>query len=149
MRMLLRWSESSLSMTTPSPEKAEPSRCMAGLLLHRLFRRCLKIARIDRLEIRLLNAEIFQATLRGDNLGRGFRPYVPVRLDANFVDADFLDSADTRNEREPLGQSIAFGLDLDDVAATKHMPAKLGDRAHQHDAPTVEECDPIANALHP
>src|SRR4029077_9772427 len=122
MRMLVRWSESSLSMTTPSPEKAEPSRCMAGLLLHRLLRRCLKIARIDRLEARLLDAEIFQATLHGDDLGRGFRPYVPVGLQANFVYADFLDSADARHEREPLGQSVAFGFDLDDVAASEHLP---------------------------
>src|ERR1700751_5611039 len=143
MRMLVRWSESSLSITTPSPEKAEPSRCMAGLLLHRLFRRCLKIARIDRLEARLLDAEIFPATLHGDALGRGFRPYVPVRLEANFVDAYFLTSADTWNEREPLGQSIAFGLDLDDVAPAEPLPAKLGDRAHQHDAPAVEERHPI------
>src|ERR1700751_306860 len=117
MRMLVRWSESSLSITTPSPEKAEPSRCMAGLLLHRLFRRCLKIARIDRLEARLLDAEIFQATLHGDDLGRGSRRYVPFRLEAIFVDPAFLNPADPGNEREPLGQSIAFGLDLDDVAA--------------------------------
>src|SRR4029077_8003166 len=103
MRMLVRWSESSLSMTTPSPEKAEPSRCMAGLLLHRLVRRCLKIARTDSLGARLLDAEIFQATLHGDDLGRGFRPYVPVGLHANFFYADFFDSADPPNERETLG----------------------------------------------
>src|SRR5271165_4694199 len=112
MRVLVRWSESSLSMTTPSPEKAEPSRCMAGPLQRSVLRRCREIARIDRLEARLLHAQIFQATLHGDHLGRGFRPYVPVGLQAKFVYAGFLDPADARNKREPLGQSAAFGLDL-------------------------------------
>src|SRR5262249_7846041 len=127
MRTLVRWSESSLSMTTPSPEKAEPSRCMAGLLLQGLLRHRLKIARIDRLQARLLDPEVFQPTLRGAALGRGFRPDVAVGLQTNFVNAGFLDSADARNEREPLSQSVTFGLDLHDIAASEHLPAELSD----------------------
>src|SRR5262249_62417951 len=120
MRMLVRWSESSLSMTTPSPEKAEPSRCMAGLLLGGEHRVRLEIARIDRLEARLLHAEIFEAALHGDHLGRGFRPNVAVGLQAKFIDANLFDPADAGNKRQPLGKPAAFGLDLDDVATAKH-----------------------------
>src|SRR5262249_56354089 len=108
MRMLVRWSESSLSMTAPSPEKAEPSRRMAGPLLRSLPRRGLEIARIYRLKARLLHAEIFQATLHGDHLGRGFWPYVPVGLQAQSIDAGFLDPAGTRHTRKPLSHPTSL-----------------------------------------
>src|SRR5690348_7292217 len=103
MRTLVRWSESSLSMTTPRPEKAEPSRCMTSSLLGSPLRRGLEIAGIDGLKARLLHAEIFEAALHGDHLGRRFRPYVAVGLQPKFIDAGFLDPADAWDQRKPLG----------------------------------------------
>src|SRR5205823_13041444 len=149
MRMLVRWSESSLSMTTPRPENAEPSRCMAGPVLFRSLRRRLEIARIDRLEARLLHAEIFQAALHSHHLGRGFRPDISVGLQAKLIDAGFLDPADARNNREPLGEAVALGLDLDNVAAAEHLPPKLCHRTHQGNVPAVKQRNAITNALHP
>src|SRR5689334_22378860 len=148
MRTLVRWSESSLSMTTPSPEKAEPSRCMTGSLLGSLLRRGLEIAGIDGLKARLLDAEIFEAALHSDHLGRGFGADIAIGLQANFVDARLLDPADARDRREPLGQSAALGLDFDDITAAEHLATELGHRAHQHDASAAKKRDPIANALH-
>src|SRR5271155_3899441 len=109
MRTLVRWSDSSLSMTTPRPEKAEPSRCMARSLPEDLVGLGLEIAGVNRLETRLLNAEIFEAALHGDDLDRSLRTHVAIGVQAELADAGLLAAADARNEREPLGKSGAVG----------------------------------------
>src|SRR3984885_1759110 len=149
MRTLVRWSDSSLSMTTPRPEKAEPSRRMARTFLHRLFGLVFEIAGVDRFEARLLDAEIFEAALHRDHLGRGLRAHVAIGVQPKFSNPGFLDAADPWNERQPLGQSGAIGLDVDDIAAAENLPAEIGPRRHQCDLARTEQGDAVANALHP
>src|SRR5262249_41406964 len=74
MRTLERWSLSSLSITTPSPFKAEPSRRMAFSLLGML----LEIALVDRLQARLLDRETKEPAARANHRGGRFRPYVAL-----------------------------------------------------------------------
>src|ERR1700678_688910 len=111
-------------MTTPRPEKAEPSRCIAGSFVHDLLRLCLKIPRVDRFETRLLNAEIFQPALHGDHFDRRFRPHIPIRLQPQFTNAGLFDRTNARNKRKPLSKSGAVSLNIDDVAAAKDLPAE-------------------------
>src|ERR1700733_11886671 len=104
MRTLVRWSDSSLSMTTPRPEKAEPSRCMPRSLPGRVFGLGLEVAGVDRLEARFLHAEILETALHGDHFGGSFRPHVAIGVQPQFADAGVLDAADAWNERQPLGE---------------------------------------------
>src|SRR6202050_5022962 len=149
MRQLVRWSDSSLSMTTPTPCRAEPSRRMPGSLLHRLCRLVFEVAGIDRLEARLLHAEIFQPALHGYHLSRSLRPHVTIGMQAQFSDACLLDAADARNKGEPLGKSRAVRLDVDHVAGAQHLATELRHRAHERDAPRAKQRHAIADALHP
>src|SRR5580704_980783 len=149
MRTLVRWSDSSLSMTTPRPEKAEPSRCMARALLCRRCGLGLEITRIDRFEARLLHAEEFQAALLGDDFRRRFRPHVAVGMQAQFADAGLLDTADARDQRQPFGKTGAVGFDIDRIAAAKYLPAEIGHGTHQRDLAAAEQRDAVADALHP
>src|SRR5580704_4618223 len=132
MRTLVRWSDSSLSMTTPRPWKAEPSRCMKRSLLH-LAGLGLEIAGIDRLEARFLHAEEFQAALHGDDFIRRLRSHVAVGVQPQFADPGLLDAADAGNERKPLGKADAVGFDINHIAAAENLTAELGHRAHQRD----------------
>src|ERR1700688_2606957 len=141
MRTLVRWSDSSLSMTTPRPEKAEPSRRMAGPFQHGRFGPRLEIARIDCLEAWLLDAEEFEAALHRYHLGRRLRTHVAIGVKPELADAGFLNAADARNEREPLGKPGAVGLDIHHVAAAKHLTAEIGHRAHERDAAGAEQRD--------
>src|ERR1700761_3859349 len=106
--MLVRWSASSLSITTPSPLKAEPSRRMPGSFLQRLIGLAIEVMIIDRFEAWLLDAEIFEAPMQGDDLRRCFRAHVAFRVQAQLADASLLDPADARNERKPVGKSRAL-----------------------------------------
>src|ERR1700730_13281740 len=148
MRTLVRWSDSSLSMTTPRPWKAEPSRCMKRSLLH-LAGLGLEVAGIDRLKARLLHTEEFQAALLGDDFIRRFRPHVAVGMQAQFADASLLDAVHAGNERKPLGKADTVGFDIDHIAATQNLPAELGHRTHQRDLAAAEQGDAVAHALHP
>src|SRR5271163_2535251 len=121
MRTLVKWSDSSLSITTPRPEKAEPSRCMAGSFLHRLVGPGLEIAGVDRLKARLLDAEKLQSALHRDHLGRGLRTHVAIGVQPKLADPGLLDAADARNERESLDKSGAVRLDIDHIAAAEHF----------------------------
>src|ERR1700719_231667 len=123
MRTLVRWSDSSLSMTTPRPWKAEPSRCMKRSLLH-LAGLGLEVARIDRLETRLLHTEEFQAALHGDDFIRRLRPHVAVGMQPQFADAGLLDAAHAGNERKPLGKADAVGFDVDHIADDENLAAE-------------------------
>ena len=69
-------------------------------------------------------------------------------MQAKLADAGLLDAADARNEREPLGEAGAVGLDVDHIAAAEHFAAELGHRAHQRDVAVGEQCDAVAHALH-
>src|SRR5581483_105147 len=148
MRTLVRWSDSSLSMTTPRPEKAEPSRRMPGSFCHRLLRLCLEVAIVDRLEARILNAQEFETALHGDDFGGGFRPHVTIGMQAQFADSGLLDAADAGNQSEPLGQPGAVSLDIDDITAAQNLTAEIGHRAHQGNLAGIEQRDAVANALH-
>src|SRR5580700_11068979 len=148
MRTLVRWSDSSLSMTTPRPWKAEPSRCMKRSLLH-LAGLGLEVAGIDRLEARLLHAEEFQAALHGDDFIRRFRPHVAVGMQPQFADAGLLDTADAGNERKPLGKADAVGFDIDHIAAAEHLAAELRHRTQQRNLAAAEQGDAVAHTLHP
>src|SRR5579863_726912 len=148
MRTLVRWSDSSLSMTTPSPENAEPSRCMAGSFLQRFLGPGLEIAGIDRLEARLLDTEEFQAALHRDHLCGGFRAHVAIGGKSKLADAGFLDAADPGNEREPLGKTDAVGFDVDHITAAEHLAAEIGHRAHQRDMSGGKQRNAVAHALH-
>src|ERR1700730_1395878 len=120
MRTLVRWSDSSLSMTTPRPWKAEPSRCMKRSFLH-LAGLGLEVAGIDRLKARLLHTEEFQAALHGDDFIRRFRPHVAVGMQAQFADAGLLDATDAGNERKPLGKADAISLDVNHIAVAENL----------------------------
>src|ERR1700692_5083001 len=138
MRTLVRWADSSLSMTTPRPWKAEPSRCMKRSLLH-LAGLGLEVAGVDRLEARLLHAEEFQPALHGNDFICRFRPHVAVGMQPQFADAGLLDTADAGNERKPLGKADAVGFDIDHLAAAENLAAELGPRSHQRDpAPAAQ-----------
>src|SRR6202522_1568291 len=150
MRTLVRWSESSLSTTTPRPEKAEPSRCIELSFLHRHFGVgfALEIAGVDGFEARLLDAEILEPALHSDDFGSGLRPHVAVGLQAHLADARPLNRAYARNERKPLGEARTIGLDVDHITAAENLAAKIGHRAHQRDAATRKQRNTIAHALH-
>src|SRR6516165_4347061 len=137
MRTLARWSESSLSMTTPRPEKAEPSRCMASPFPRALLGVSFEIACIDRLQVRLLNAEIFQASLHGDDLGGRLRPHVPVGVQADFADTGLLDPAHPRDKREALRQAHAISVDINDITAAQHPRAERVARPKPCGAPNA------------
>src|ERR1700760_4013210 len=114
MRTLVRWSDSSLSMTTPRPSKAEPSRRIARSFLRGLGHGLvLEIAGVDRLEARLLDAQEFQAALHGDHFGGRFRPHVAIGMEPKLPDAGLFDAADARNERQPLREAGTVGFDID------------------------------------
>src|SRR5262249_42568714 len=148
MRTLARWSESSLSMTTPRPEKAEPSRCMASPFLRALLRVRFEIARVDGLEARLLNAEIFQASLHGDNLGGRFRSHIPIGVQGDLAGPCFFDAADPGDKRETLRQAQAVSFDIDSITTTEHLPPKLRHSTHQCNAAGVKQRDSITDTLH-
>src|SRR6516165_2233593 len=133
MRTLARWSESSLSMASPFP------RALLGVSF--------EIACIDRLQVRLLNAEIFQASLHGDDLGGRLRPHVPVGVQADVADTGLLDPAHPRDKREALRQAHAISVDINDITAAQHLAPEVGHRAHQRDAPGVKLRVPITDTL--
>src|SRR5580700_9623277 len=148
MRTLVRWSDSSLSMTTPRPWKAEPSRCMKRSLPQGLVGLGLEITGVDRLEARLLHTEEFEPALHGDDFIRRFRPHVAVGMQPQFADAGFLDAADAGNERKPLGKAGPVGFDINHIAAAENLAAELGHRTHQRNLAAAEQGDAVAHALH-
>src|SRR5580698_667128 len=149
MRTLVRWSDSSLSMTTPRPEKAEPSRCIASSFFKDFLGLRLEVTGIDRFQARLLNAEIFQPALHGDHFGGRFRPHVAIGLQPQLANAGLFDAADARNKREPLRKSGAVSFDIDDIAAAEDLPTEIRHRTHQRNLARAEQRNAIANTLHP
>src|SRR5215475_11875090 len=149
MRALEKWSASSLSMTGPSPCQGEPSRRIA----HPLPGRCLVLeeAAVDHVKARHLDLELIERAVGGDDGARRLRPHVAVGGEPIAAVADTLDRQHTRDGAEPRVEPGTLGglsLDLDDETAADDLPRQLGDRAHQHDLPLLEQSDAIAHALH-
>src|SRR5262249_46497266 len=71
-RMLVKWSAISLSVTTPKPRKAEPSRRMQLSFVS------LEVAGVDRLEARFLHPQAPQGPPGRDHPPRGLRPATGV-----------------------------------------------------------------------
>ena len=46
-------------------------------------------------------------------------------------------------------ESLPFGFHLDAEAAAQHLASQLRDRADEHNVALIEQCDAVANALHP
>src|SRR5580698_500240 len=148
MRTLVRWSDSSLSMTTPRPWKAEPSRCVKRSLFQSRVGLGLEIAGVDRLGARLLHAEESKPALHGDDFIRRFRPHVAIGMQPQFADAGLLDAADAGNERKPLGKADAVSFDIDHIAAAENLAAEFGHRTQQRNLAAAEQSDAVAHALH-
>src|ERR1700756_3194396 len=110
MRALDRLSASSLTITVPSPWKGEPSRRMT-----RSSRCCglvLEIAAIDRLQARLVDRELSQASVCGDDGGGRVRPHGAVRRHAEAIRAQCLDIGYPGYSRKPPRESGALSFDF-------------------------------------
>src|SRR5665213_13595 len=147
-RMLVRWSASSLSMTTPRPLKAEPSRRMERSFLSGLVGLAIEIVVVDRFQARLLDAEIFETAMHRHHFGGRLRAHVAIGVQAKLADPGLLHPAHTWNERQPLGEPGALRLDIDHVAGAEYLAAEFGHRTHQRDASGAEQGDAVTNALH-
>src|SRR5208282_6504965 len=93
--------------------------------------------------------EIFEAALHRDDLGGRFRTNVTVGVQTQLADAGPVDAADARNERQPLGEPGALGLDVHHVTAAENFAAEIGYRPHQRDVAAAEKRDAVTHALHP
>src|SRR3569832_2453460 len=147
MRTLPKWSDNSFSTTTPRPCQGEPSRRMGHLLGCCALR--LEVARIDGLEARPVERELMQMTAGGDNDRGSFAAHVALAHHAPAPRRRLRYAAHARKPGEPVGNMrAARGLDLDDIATTKHHTTKHNNRAHERDLPAIEERDAVAHALH-
>src|SRR6185436_9530348 len=90
-----------------------------------------EVARVDGVEARFLNAEVFEAPLHRDDLGGGLRPHVAVSMQAQLADPGLLDPADAGDEGKPVNEPGAVSLDIDDETAAEHRAAEFGDRTHE------------------
>src|SRR5579872_6124090 len=90
-----------------------------------------EVARVDGVEARFLNAEKFEAPLHRDDLGRGLRPHVAVRMQSQLADPGLLDPADAGDECEPVSEASTVSLDVDDESTPEHGTAEFGDRTHE------------------
>src|SRR5262245_46297773 len=143
MRMLTKWSLSSLRKTTPTPWRAEPSRCMTCSC------RVLEVTVVDQIKTRGLDREAQKAATRGNHSRSRIRANITLGVDAHVVGAGCLDRTHARQALELLEGPCAFGFQVDIVADAKHLLAELADGAKQRDFALVEQRNAIANALHP
>src|SRR5262245_36691151 len=116
MRTLLRWSLSSLSITTPTPCKAEPSRCMALSLMD-----LVEILGIDDLEARLLDRQPQQSPAGRDDGRCRLRPHVALGHEAQPIGPQHLNPLYAGDRPEALGQCLPLRFDLDAEAAAEHL----------------------------
>src|SRR5260370_1321748 len=93
-RMLVKWSATSFSVTTPTPFKAEPSRRMALSFVD-----LVEVGGVDRLEARLVDRKVREPAEDIEQLARGLRVEARCRLvqdrDRHVLDQDL-------GEPEPL-----------------------------------------------
>src|SRR5262245_45992330 len=143
MRMLTKWSLSSLRKTTPTPWRAEPSRCMTS------SRRVREVTVVDQIETRGLDREAQKAPTRRDD-GRGrIRADITFGIDTHVIRAGLLDRTHALQILELIEGTRAFGFQIDIIADAKHLLAELADGPKQRDFTLIEQRDAIANALHP
>src|SRR5215468_10175468 len=109
MRAPVRWSESSLRNTAPTPRQGVPSRRMPCSMI-------LEIAGVDRLEARLLDREPQQPPARGNNGGSRIGAHVAISEQPHPIRAGRLHRAHARHLRELLGKPLPLRLHLDRVA---------------------------------
>src|SRR5882672_4532753 len=119
-RMLVKWSATSFSVTTPTPFKAEPSRRMALSFVD-----LVEVGGVDRLETRLVDRKVQEPSAGRDHRGRSFRPHVAVGHQPPAVLSRGLDRLHARHGREPLAQALPFRLDPDAEAAAENLAAEL------------------------
>src|SRR5580704_8911881 len=142
MRQLVRWSESSLRVTTPRPCQGEPSRCMTLFLLSLV----LEVAAVDQFEARQIG-HVVEPSASGDNGGSRLGPDVAVGEKLKLGWSELLDGPHAWDRREPVPQPLPLRLDLYRKAASKHLAPEFGHRAHQHDLAGAEQSHPVAHAL--
>src|SRR5947209_9673281 len=99
MRTLVRLSSSSLSVTTPMPFKAEPSRRMAVSFVRMLV----EILTVDCLEAGLGNSEAEQTPPRRNHGSGGFGPDILLRQEQPAARARALDLPHSSNSCQMLG----------------------------------------------
>src|SRR5262245_33519995 len=110
MRTLVRWSLSSLRMTTPRPWRAEPSRCMAS------SRQVLEVAVVDHIETGGLDREPQQpAATCNHGCGR-IRAHVALGVDAHVIGGWSFHRFHARYGPELVRKALPFGLDVDIIA---------------------------------
>src|SRR5262245_24855401 len=131
-RMLVKCSAISLTVTTPKPCKAEPSRRMELSFMG------LEVAYVDGLETRLLNRQAPQASTGRDHRCRSFRPHIVVGEEQEPVGVPGLDPLHARDRGDPLGKALPFRLHLDAEAAAEHLTAQLRHRTDERDIPLIE-----------
>src|SRR5882757_6315680 len=100
-RMLVKWSATSFSVTTPTPFKAEPSRRMALSFVD-----LVEVRGIDRLEARLVDRKMEETSAGRDHGGCRFRPHVAVGHQPPAVRTCGIDRLHARNRSEPLAQPL-------------------------------------------
>src|SRR5919198_3291420 len=103
-RMLVKWSAISFSVTTPKPCRAEPSRRMQFSFVG------LEVARVDRLEARLLDRQAQQPSAGCDDGRRGLRPNVVIGHQQQPVCSPRFDPLHSRDSSDALRESLAFGF---------------------------------------
>ena len=109
----------------------------------------LEIAVVDGVERRLLDEEVPEPAAGVDHDGGGLGADVALGQQAIAGRTGLIDRLHARHFGEFFGQPLAVGLDLDVVAAAKHLARQLGHGAEQHDAAGLEQRDTVAHALHP
>src|SRR5262245_39716766 len=123
MRVLVRWSLSSLRITTPRPWSAEPSRCMAS------SRHILEVACVNHFQAGRLDREPQQPAATCDH-GRGrIRAHVALGVDAHAIGGRSLHRFNARYSLELVRKTLTFGLDVNIIADTKNLATKLAYRA--------------------
>src|SRR5262249_4473319 len=107
MRALAKWSDNSLSITTPRPCQGDPSRRIARLL----FTSVLEVTGVDRFKARLFERQLFETTAGCNHRGRGFWAQIAITDDAEAVRSWRFHAPDACEHRKtPEERVAAFGL---------------------------------------
>src|SRR5262249_50020375 len=142
MRTLVRWSLSSLRMTTPRPWRAEPSRCMAS------SHHVLEVAVVDQIETGRLHRKPQQPAAACDD-GRGRVPaHIALGVDAHVIGGRGLHRFHARYGLELLRNALPFGLDINIIANAENLAAEIAHRAKERNLALVEQSHAVTDALH-
>src|SRR5882724_4300011 len=142
MRTLVRWSLSSLRITTPRPWRAEPSRCMAS------SHHVLEVAVVDLVKTGRLDRKPQQPATGCDH-GRGrIRAHVALGVDAHVIAGHGLHRFHARYGPELVRKALPFGLDIDIVSNAENLAAEFTHRAEELNVALVEQRHAVTDALH-